>query len=86
MLALFLVTNKSVQPVNGCHQIIFFCTVLNLYIFCFRSKMTHHLKSLVFDCLSFTDGLITLEFTTDREAPLFIRIATAFALPYHTAV
>jgi hypothetical protein len=28
-----------------------------------------HLKSLIFDCLSFTGDLITCLFTTDREAP-----------------
>ena len=28
-----------------------------------------HLKSLIFDCISFTECLITLLFTADSEAP-----------------
>jgi hypothetical protein len=28
-----------------------------------------HLKSLIFDCISFTEGLITSLFTADSEAP-----------------
>jgi hypothetical protein len=41
----------------------------------------HHLKSLIFDCLSFTDGLITLLFTTDSEAPAFSKRSTISVLP-----
>ena len=36
----------------------------------------HHLKSLIFDCISFTEGLITLLFTTDNEAPAINRRST----------
>jgi hypothetical protein len=34
--------------------------------------MTCHLKDLIFDCLSFTEVLITLLFTTDDEAPVVL--------------
>jgi hypothetical protein len=80
MLSPFLVTNQSIQAVNGCHQIILFGNVINLYIFCFRSKMTRHLKSLIFDSLSFTEGLITALPTTDGEAPAFNRMSTISVL------
>ena len=37
------------------------------------------LKSLIFDCLSFTESVITSLFTTDREAPASnSRHATSF--------
>ena len=39
----------------------------------------HHLKSLIFDCLSFTEGLITSLSSTDREAPDFNRRSSFFA-------
>ena len=45
----FFVTIQSVQTVNGCHQIIFFWYVIKFNIFCFRSKMTRHLKGLISD-------------------------------------
>ena len=64
----------------------FFCNVIKLYIFCFRSKMTRHLKSLIFDCLSFTEGLITSSSTTDREAPAFKRRSTTSVLPTSAAL
>ena len=38
--------------------------------------MTRHLKSLIFDSLSFTEGLITSLFNTDGEAPDFNRRST----------
>ena len=47
----WLVTNQSVQAVNGCHQIIF-CYFITLYIFCFRSKMMCHWQSLIFNFLN----------------------------------
>jgi hypothetical protein len=40
-----------------------------------------HLKSLIFDCLSFTEGLITLLLTTDREAPALNRRSTTSVVP-----
>ena len=43
--------------------------------------MTRHLKSLIFDSLSFTEGLITALFTTDGEAPAFNRMSTNSVLP-----
>ena len=42
-------------------------------------------KSLIFDCLSFTEGLITSLFTTDREAPSFIRRSTTSVVPIAAA-
>jgi hypothetical protein len=33
--------------------------------------MVRHLKRLICDCLSFTEGLITLLVTTETEAPAF---------------
>jgi hypothetical protein len=48
--------------------------------------MNRHLKSLIFDCLSFTEGLITWLSTTDRKAPAFNRRSTNSVLPYLTAV
>jgi hypothetical protein len=38
--------------------------------------MTCHCKSLIFDCLSFTEGLITSLSTTDREALAINRMST----------
>jgi hypothetical protein len=43
--------------------------------------MTGQLKSLIFDCISFTGGLIICLVTTDREAPAFNRRSTASVLP-----
>lgn len=44
--------NKSgCSTVNGCHEMIFCCNAIKLYIFRFRSKMTRQL-SLILDCLS----------------------------------
>ena len=43
--------------------------------------MLHHLKSLIFDCLSFTEGLITSLSTTDRAVPDFNRGSTTSELP-----
>ena len=47
--------------------------------------MTRHLKSLIFDSLSFTEGLITSLFTTDGEAPPFNRMSTNSVLRFHIA-
>ena len=44
-----------------------------------------HLKSLMFDCLSFNEGLITSLFTTYREAPAFNRRSTTSVLPFEAA-
>jgi hypothetical protein len=85
ILSPLFVTNQSVQAVNGCHQMIFFCSVIKLNIFCFMRKMMHHLKSLIFDCLSFTEGLITSMSATDREAPAFNRRSTTSVLPFPAA-
>jgi hypothetical protein len=54
----------------------FFSNIIKLYIFSFRSKMVHHLKRLICDCLSFTEGLITWLFSTGKEAPVFNRWST----------
>jgi hypothetical protein len=43
--------------------------------------MTRHLKSLIFDCLSFTEGLTTSVFTTDGEAPFSNSSFTTPILP-----
>jgi hypothetical protein len=51
----------------------------------FRSKMMRHLKSLIFDCLSFTEGLITWLFSTDKEAPAFNKWSTTSVLPLSAA-
>jgi hypothetical protein len=40
-----------------------------------------HLKSLIFDCLGFTEGLITSLVTKEREAPAFNRWSTTSVLP-----
>ena len=47
--------------------------------------MTRHLKSLIFDSLSFSEGLITLLSTTDGEAPAFNRMSTTIISPFATA-
>ena len=47
--------------------------------------MTCHLKRLIFDSPSFTEGLITREFVTDGEAPDFNRETTTSALLYVAA-
>jgi len=47
--------------------------------------MMRHLKSLIFDCLSSTEGLITSLSTTDGEAPAFNRRSTTAVLPSHAA-
>jgi hypothetical protein len=40
-----------------------------------------HLKSLIFDCISFTEGLITCLFTANSEAPASIRIFVTSVFP-----
>ena len=40
-----------------------------------------HLKSLIFDCISFTEGLITLLSTADSEAPASIRTFVISVFP-----
>jgi hypothetical protein len=62
-----------------------FGNVINLYIFCFMSKMTRHLKNLIFDSLSFTEGLITSLSTTDGEAPAFNRMSANSVWPFPAA-
>ena len=44
-----------------------------------------HLKSLIFDCLSFTEGLITGLFTADSEAPASIRTFVTSVYPFTAA-
>ena len=44
-----------------------------------------HLKSLIFDCLSFTEGLITGLFTADSEAPASIRTFVTSVYPFSAA-
>jgi hypothetical protein len=49
--------------------------------------MTSHFKSLIFDCLSLSEGLITTLSTTDGEAPDFNRSSTTSSvMPHNTAV
>jgi hypothetical protein len=48
--------------------------------------MTRHLKSLIFDSLSFNEGLFTWLSTTDGEAPAFNRRSTDSVLPVSIAV
>ena len=48
--------------------------------------MTRHLKSLIFDSLSFTEGLITTLSTIDGEAPAFNRRSTNSVLPVIAAL
>ena len=48
--------------------------------------MTRYLKSLIFECLSFTEGLITSLLTTDGEAPDFNRRSTTTILPRLAAI
>jgi hypothetical protein len=40
-----------------------------------------HLKSLIFDCISFTEGLITSLFTADSEAPASTRTFVTSVFP-----
>ena len=44
-----------------------------------------HLKSLIFDCISFTEGLITWFSAADSEAPAFIRTLITSVFPIHAA-
>jgi hypothetical protein len=45
-----------------------------------------HLKSLIFDCISFTEGLITSLSTADSEAPASNRTFVNSVFPPHAAV
>ena len=40
-----------------------------------------HLKSLIFDCISFTECLITIMFTADSEAPASNRTFVTSVFP-----
>ena len=42
-----------------------------------------HLKSLIFDCISFTEGLITSLSTADSEAPASTRTFVTSVYPFH---
>jgi hypothetical protein len=44
-----------------------------------------HLKSLIFNCLSFIEGLITSSCTTESEAPALSRSVTTSLWPQHAA-
>ena len=44
-----------------------------------------HLKSLIFDCISFTEGLITSMFTADSEAPASNRTFATSVCPVPAA-
>ena len=48
--------------------------------------MTRHLKSLIFDSLSFTEGLITILSTIDGETPAFNRRSTNSVSPVIAAM
>ena len=47
--------------------------------------MTCHLKSLIFDCLIFTEGLITFLSNADGEAPDSNRLTIIFFVPSFAA-
>ena len=47
--------------------------------------MIRHFNSLIFDYLSFTEGLITLLSSTNREAPAFNRRSAIFIPPKYVA-
>jgi hypothetical protein len=47
--------------------------------------MMRHLKSLIFNCLSFIEGLITCLFTADVEAPALNRSVTISLWPCDAA-
>ena len=44
-----------------------------------------HLKSLIFDCISFTEGLITWFSTADSEVPASNRTLVTTVFPFHAA-
>jgi hypothetical protein len=44
-----------------------------------------HLKSLIFDCISFTEGLITYLSTADTEAPASNRTFVTSVFPFTAA-
>ena len=45
-----------------------------------------HLKSLIFDCISFTEGLITSLSTADSEAPASTRTFVTSVFPLSAAL
>ena len=45
-----------------------------------------HLKSLIFDCISFTEGLITSLSPADSEAPASHRTFVTSVCPLHAAL
>ena len=45
-----------------------------------------HLKSLIFDCISFTEGLITSLSTADSEAPASSRTFVTSVYPFTAAL
>ena len=45
-----------------------------------------HLKTLIFDCISFTEGLITSLSTADSEAPVSIRTLVTSVFPFSAAL
>ena len=45
-----------------------------------------HLKSLIFDCISFTECLITCLSAADTEAPAFIRTFVTSVCPLNAAL
>ena len=45
-----------------------------------------HLKSLIFDCISFTECLITRLFTADSEAPASNRTFVTSVFPINAAL
>ena len=47
--------------------------------------MTHQLTSLMIDCLSFTEGLITRLFTTEGEAPVSNSKCATSEFPFSAA-
>ena len=47
--------------------------------------MTRNLKTLIFDCLCLTEGLITFLLTTDGEGSVFNSSSTTFVWPLYAA-
>jgi hypothetical protein len=56
--------------------------VMKNYFFHVRIILMWKLRSLIFDCLSFTEGLITSLFTADGGAPASSRTFVTYVCPH----
>jgi hypothetical protein len=60
---------------------------LNLKMLILKRFVTKNdFLSLIFDCISFTEGLITLLSTADSEAPASTRTFVTFVFPHCAAM